>query len=154
MRSASLSHPWRHCQRPLSIEHLTQHVGAVGEQAVDTQVEQLSHLLGVVDRPDVDVPARGVSTAYESGRDQRDAPVPVRHLEGDTAASEQISGRALGRQPEAATSHGAAAVATRPPVQPAEGADDGLVEGADQHPVVGVELLDEVGQRLVRAPAT
>src|SRR3954451_23503318 len=52
---------------PLSApgEHLLEHVGAVGDQAVDAEIEELVHLRGLVDGPHVDVDARRVGPAYE-----------------------------------------------------------------------------------------
>ena len=62
-------------------EHVPEYVGAVGDQAVDTTVEQLAHLVGVVDGPDVHVLAGGVGPAYEPGGGDAAAPAPVGDLQ-------------------------------------------------------------------------
>ena len=68
-------------------EHLLEHVGPVGDQAVDAEVEQLVHLRRLVDGPDVHVGAGGVRAAYERTGDDRQRPAAVRHLQrGDPAA--------------------------------------------------------------------
>ena len=72
-------------------EHVLEQVGAVGEQAVDAAVEELAHLVGVVDGPDVDVLAGGVRPAYQPGGGDGPAPAPVRDLErGDPPPGQPV----------------------------------------------------------------
>ena len=46
-------------------EDLLEHVGAVGDQPVDPEVEQVLHLRRLVDGPDVDMPTGCMRSAYE-----------------------------------------------------------------------------------------
>ena len=76
---------------PLSApgEHVLEHVGAIGDQAVDAEVEQLVHLRRLVDGPDVDVGAGGVGAAYERPGDDRERSAAVGDLQGgDPVAGE------------------------------------------------------------------
>lgn len=52
-------------------EHLAQQVGPVGHQAVDAEVEQLVHVVGVVDGPHVDVQPERVGPAEQAAGHHR-----------------------------------------------------------------------------------
>ena len=79
-------------------EHVLQHIRAVGEDPVDPAVEELAHLVGVVDRPHVDGASGRVRSAHQAaGRDGQPA-AAVRDLQrGHLAAGEPV-GEAAARQ--------------------------------------------------------
>ena len=82
-------------------EHRPGLVRAVGHQPVDTTVEQLAHLVGVVDRPHVDVLADRVRAAYEPRRADDPRGPAVGNLEGrDPAPGEPVRQPTAGQQPE------------------------------------------------------
>jgi hypothetical protein len=58
------------------LEHVAEQLRPVGHDAVDAEVEQPSHLLVVVDRPDVDRYTPGMGVTDERRRDEVDPPAP------------------------------------------------------------------------------
>src|SRR3954447_19152645 len=68
-------------------QDVLQYVRAVGDDAVDPQIEQPIDLGCVVDRPHMNLLAQCVGTLDEAGGDDSDAPVRHRHLETDAFRS-------------------------------------------------------------------
>ena len=114
-----------------------------------------SHLVGVVDRPDVHVPARRRAPAGRSPAVTTVEPAAaVRHLErrAPRRRVSQVGEPAAGQQPERGRPRrGRPRSATRPPVTPPEARAGGAGERADADPVVGRRCLDAVGERRDRA---
>ena len=62
------------------LEHLTEYSRTVGHHAVDAEVEQAVHLVGVVDGPHVHVDAEFVGPVDEPTVDDQEWPLADRHL--------------------------------------------------------------------------
>ena len=68
-------------------------VGPVGDQTVDTAIEQFLHFVGVVDRPDMDVDSGSVRTAYESGGHEPQTVAAMGDLQRGDVATGQPPGQ-------------------------------------------------------------
>ena len=108
MLVAPVRHGWS-LHWPRADEHLAQQVGAVGDQPVDPEVEQLVHLAGLVDGPHVHRAGRRRARAHEAGAWPPGPPAAVGHLQRGPAAAARASG-GPGQNCSAATSGGDAAV--------------------------------------------
>ena len=128
-------------------EHILEHVGAISEQPVDPTVEEFPHLLGVVDRPDVDVLAGRVRPTDQGARRDQDSSAAMRHLErGDSTPGEPV-GEASARKQQEAQHLGRCGRGRDAAARSAAGTPDPtLRERADQDPVPGLPRLDEAGQ--------
>ena len=140
---------WSSPPLPALGEHGLEYVGAVGHQTVDTTVDQRAHLVGVVDRPHVHVLARGVGPPDQArrGDGERAAAGAAPGAPAPDARVSRSASRPLGSSRNAATSRGAAEVGTRPPVIRRNSPQAPSGERADEHPVVDLADLDEVGER-------
>ena len=145
-------HGWSlHC--PPGHEDVPQQVGAIGDQSVDPEVEQVVHLVGLVDGPHVHVETCGVRTSYEGGRDDGEPSAPVGHLQRGRAGAGRAAGCGRGAEGAAltaATSGGDAEVATRPAVR----ARNARIRRGENDPThtrsVGAGALDQGRERVDR----
>ena len=86
---------------PRRVQHLAQHGGPVGHDAVDPEVEQAVDLVGVVDGPDVHLQAAVVGGGQEPLVDQRAPAQLQRHLGAAGLDADQAGGPGgVGGQPQ------------------------------------------------------
>ena len=69
-------------------QHIFQHCGPVGHEAIDANVDQPVHLHGVVNGPDMNVEPQSMRTPYELARHDRHASVTDRDLRGGCLETE------------------------------------------------------------------
>jgi hypothetical protein len=131
----------------LAHQDVLEDVGAVGDETVDPELDQLEHLLLVVHGPHVDVGAGRVRPAQELRGHDRDGAAVVRHLQrGHAAAGGETDGPPRGRADEERDLDRGGRGRDPAPAGAAEGLETPLGERADTDPVVGAGAVDQRGQ--------
>ncbi len=142
------AHEW---SPPLSAlhEYLLEYVGPVGDQTIDAEVEELVHLLGLVDGPHVHVGATTVGVTHQRTRDHREPSPSMRHLKGRDPSSGEPPGRPpRGQRQEQGDLRRAGRRGHLPAAGAPERIQPPLGERADADPVVAPGVVEQLRQRL------
>src|SRR4051794_2003095 len=134
-------------------QYVAEHVGAVGDEPVHAQVEQVLHLSTIVDGPDMDLPTERVCVADVVPVDGTEPAPSWRHLVSRTRVAQEplhvATGTAQqqgGRRDHAAAGGHRSGAASREPTP--EVPQDALVERSDTHAVMPLGADDELDHGL------